>query len=641
MQTQEGRRDPVGFREGTVAGLALALADALATGVQRTPPRLLLLILAFGLVVGLGAGLAQTVVRRRGTALALVVAFGTVLNGLSLASKDLAGDRITGLFVLLAALLGAVACLTLRPERRGPALVFVILAGVPGSSLLVATLGASALTVGLTSYLPLALALLVRTHVVAGSHLVRGAAVVATAVLLVLPVARRDPDTTREDQPQTSAARAQASAPDVVLAIVDTLRADALPADGTFARLAENGVRFTDCVSTAPWTLPSVSSILTSLLPSQHGATSAARPLPADVVTLAEAFAAAGYQTAGFTGGAFVSSAFRLDQGFEHFDATAEFGFRPLTVHVPLVWRLAKNRYVPLRSIAGWVGEYPGIEGLCSAAERWLETRDRERPLFLLLHTYEAHDYYLYHPGVDEDVPGDPSARFRGRLSVHPSELSDANASDVAWFRTIYERRIDHVEETLGELLASLESKAGRSRVIALTSDHGEGFDATRRRVHHGGRLHDDLLRVPLILAAPDRLPVGTRVDAQVSTVDLMPTLLDLAGVPAPEGLAGGSLVRLARGELGDQHDAWSEERSNGRNLLSLRTEGWKLVRDDEEESAFELARDPLEDAPTSGPAALRERIRAFSELYPARQVDEADIDPATLEHLRKLGYVD
>ena len=83
--------------------------------------------------------------------------------------------------------------------------------------------------------------------------------------------------------------------------------------------------------------------------------------------------------------------------------------------------------------------------------------------------------------------------------------------------------------------------------MVALTSDHGEGFDAARGRVHHGERLHDDLLRVPLLLAAPGLLASGRRVDSQVRTIDVMPTLLELCGLAVPDGLSGRSLLRVPR----------------------------------------------------------------------------------------------
>src|SRR5206468_9303321 len=110
--------------------------------------------------------------------------------------------------------------------------------------------------------------------------------------------------------------------------------------------------------------------------------------------------------------------------------------------------RLAKNRYFPLRWLVRWVDEYRGFDGVVAAAREWGERRVAARdprPFFLLLHTYQVHDYYLYDPPVDDgELERGPelSARFAGRLSVHPSELLTASQDDLDAFRRIYEGRI-------------------------------------------------------------------------------------------------------------------------------------------------------------------------------------------------------
>jgi len=635
----------VALLEGVGAGLALALADALATGVQRTPWRMLALVLGFGLVVGTAAGLAGSLARRRGVALALVVAAGGLLDVLSLASKELPGNATALGIAAPLACLACLPCLFLRAEQRGAPVSFVLLAAVPGGSLLVGLLGASVLTLSAAALLPLVVGAALLTPLFAKSPLPRIVAALAAGVLLALPVLSRDSEEPRRDRNLAAPDAPAEDAPDVLLVIVDTLRADAVPTDGDtlYARMAREGVRFDQCISTAPWTLPSVASILTSQLPSQHGATRTGRPLPLDVTTLAEVFAGAGYRTAAFTGGAFLSPAFRLDQGFERFDARAELGFRPFVLHVPLAWRVAKNRYVPLRPLVRWMREYPGVSGVREAATAWYAERDRGRPAFLLVHTYEAHDYYLYHPAVDDsflDEIGSPGARFAERLSVHPGELLDARQEDLDWFEQVYSRRIAHVGRELGALVETIERNGERDLVVALVSDHGEGWDAGRRRVHHGGRLHDDLLRVPLFVLAPGRVPAGAVREEQVSTLDVMPMLLDLAGIPAPAGLAGTSPFSTEDGA--PPRVAWSEERASGADLYSLRSDGWKMVRDGAgPELGFDLAADPLEDFPRDdAPAPLPELLRSFVELFPARAVDDTELDQATRAHLEAIGYL-
>ena len=630
--------------EALAAGLCLGGLDALAGGLQRMPLELLWLSLALGLALGLGAALIAVPTRRPGAALALVLVAGSVLNVASIASKEL------GLVTLRVTL--PLACLALAPplfvrrRARGAAAGALLLASVPIASLTVGLLGASFSTVLLAALLPVATGLLLFTGPLRRSSAARTGAAALALVLVVTPVLWRDPDRERPDLPPPTE-MARADAPDVLFLLVDTLRADAVAdeGEGLFARIGREGVRFERCVSTAPWTLPSVSSILTSLLPSQHGATSSGHALPLEVETLAESFRAAGYRTAAVTGGAFVSPAFRLDQGFEHFDETAELGFRPFLLHVPLAWRVAKNRYFPLRAAVRWVDEYPGARGLVDAALAWLERLEDDRPLFMLVHSYEAHDYYLYHPHVDDaflDELPSPSERFAGRLSVHPSELEGASQEDLDWFETIYRRRIEHVESELDRLHGALAAERGRDLVTVLVSDHGEGWDARRGRVHHGGRLHDDLLLVPFVLHAPDRLPAG-RHGEPVSTLDVMPTLLELAGVALPQDLTGTSLAPFLRaGEPTPARRQWSEERTNGVDLVALRAQGWKLLRsEDRAPVGFDLDRDPLEDEPLAGPPEeLEEALRGFEELFPPREVDPNELDEATRQNLERLGYL-
>lgn len=177
---------------------------------------------------------------------------------------------------------------------------------------------------------------------------------------------------------------------------------------------------------------------------------------------------------------------------------------------------------------------------------------------------------------------------------------------------------------------AELAHVAQEPASLALTSDHGEGFDAASQRVHHGGRLHDDVLRVPLFLSAPGRLPAGAAVGETVRMVDLLPTLLELCGLAVPDGLAGHSLVPTV---------AWGEEFPAKR---ALRTRRWKLIGGSGHEEIYDLAADPGEIRPGAAelPAELRGEQDAFPQRYPARLADEEDIDAETRAQLQALGYV-
>jgi len=482
-------------------------------------------------------------------------------------------------------------------------------------------------------------------------RLLAGLALAAAAVLPVpVLVGEREPPRNR---PEPSDARPPAGAPSVLLVVIDTLRADHVAGDPretgahAIARLADQGVRFDQAVSAASWTLPSVASILTSLYPSQHGAVTATSALAGDVATLAQHFQSAGWETVAFTGGAFVSPAFGLDRGFEYFDHDAEFRFRPLRVHVPLAWRFAKNRYWPQRWLLRRIHEFGGMAELRTRVERWLDARDPERPFLLLVHSYHVHDYYIYHPPSDDPVRAAGEAlseRFAGRLTVHPSELVTASSADLDWFHRLYAHRIAHVDRELGRLLEAVEARVEPDALVtALVSDHGEGWDAERGRVHHGVRLHDDLLRVPFVLRAPGRVPDGLEVGAQVRTVDLMPTVMDLAGLAPPADVAGRSLLPSLRGDAPWPEHAFGEELSDARESLAVRTSAWKLIGGTDGEEAYRLDRDPEERAPVEAalPAALRAAWEGFRARYPRRELEATQLPEATLDHLRALGYVE
>ncbi len=635
-----------GLWQGLSAGLLLALVDILASGSLRLPFLIITATLVTGFLSGAVAGSAAVLLARENLGPALILALAIGLEGLSTVSKELSdpGARLTGALLVsfLALASGALALARPRTSARG-AWTWLALAAVPAGPLAAAVLASGPWTrIGASALVLLVLAL-ERTS--ARARIAPGLAAAFLALLLaVLPLASGTPG--RAATSPAPVAGTAGGRPSVVLLVIDTLRPDALDPGGPIARLGSAGVDFRQAISPAPWTLPAVASLLTGLHPTQHGALTAGNALPGEITTLAECLHAGGYATAAFTGGAFVGSAHALDQGFETFDPSCERRFPAFGPHVPLVWRLARNRYLPQRWFVRAVDEYRGLEGVVDAVRRWGERRERERdrrPFFLFLHTYQVHDYYLYDSPVDDAVLDGAafSPRFARRLSVHPDELLDASQADLDLFRELYRARVAAVEAALPALEAAV-SALGRDDVLwVVTSDHGEGFDASRRRVHHGGRLHDDLLRVPLFLRSPGRLAAGTVVDEQVRTLDILPTVLELAGVPVPDGLAGESLVPALRGERPYPASAFSEEFEHGLELRSLRRGGWKRIEDRSGAELYHVAEDPLETVPTTREPAgeLAAELASFPSLYPPRRSESAALDPATREHLRALGY--
>jgi len=642
-ESRHSERSPL--FEGLFAGCGLALLDGLASGPWRTPIALTAASLGFFALAGLCAGGVARALRRNGLALGLIVSLGVVLNGLSLGSKDLSLSKPALLGVAVALCATALAILrfaTILGQRSHGLYSFGLLAMalVPGGTLLWNVLAPDLPSLIVISLLPVSV-LWIATLRERKGHGIGLLAALACAAL-ALPVALEGGPRAREAPSAPRGPGAAADAPNVLLIVIDTLRADRVTAEGAgaFGALAREGVFFEQAVSAAPWTLPAMGSLMTGLYPSQHGAVSARNPLPAEVTTLAERLLEAGYSTSAFTGGAFVAATHRLDQGFEHFDPDVERAFPAFRTHVPLLWRLAKNRYLPLFPLVRLVEEYRGLGGALKALRAWSPAPDR--PFFLFVHTYQVHDYYLFDPRTDDAVRRrrDPPPRFAGRFSVHPDELRHASPDELDWFREIYDERLADVERTLGELLAYVGGLCGeRDMIVVLTSDHGEGFDAAHARVHHGGRLHDDLLRVPWILRAPG-LPAGLRVPDQVRTLDLTPTLLDLLGLEPLEGIAGRSLLQALEGRASFPATAFAETSGHGAELLALRQQHWKWILKPGPDEVYDLSVDALEVRPLErGPVELEALLNGFRESYPPRPREETIFDAVTEKHLRDLGY--
>jgi arylsulfatase A-like enzyme len=231
---------------------------------------------------------------------------------------------------------------------------------------------------------------------------------------------------------------------------------------------------------------------------------------------------------------------------------------------------------------------------------------------------------------------------------VHPGELQTASAADLAHFRALYDARVAAIERLFPRLVTELEGALGGETLWIVTADHGEGFDAERGRVHHGGRLHEDLLHVPLFLRGPG-LPAGRVVDAPVRSVDLLPTVLDLLELEPPEGASGASLLPALGLRPERTHPfpdrVFAEERAHGLDLLAVRSADWKAIRSRAGTAYFDLTEDPFELRPLGDPleqaAILRDALDAFAERHPPRASAEVELDAATREHLRALGYIE
>jgi arylsulfatase A-like enzyme len=396
----------------------------------------------------------------------------------------------------------------------------------------------------------------------------------------------------------------------VVLIGVDTLRPDHLGCYGyprstspNVDRLADQGVRFENVVSQAPWTLPSFATVLTSLYPTQHGAgivgsgtshfgTSMRTSFPPLAMTLLKA----GYTTGAIINGPALSPEYGVDRGFEFYDGVKDWQARP-------------------------------ADRVTLDALKWIDEQ-RDKPFFLFVHYFDPHVPYEPPPPYDEIF--DPG--YRGRVGLGfdrdtyaqaRQELSRTDdpraAADWNHLRALYDGEIAFTDAAVGDLIAGLEERGLRKNtLIVFLSDHGEEF-FDHGGFEHGHTLYNELLRVPLVFSLPGVVPGGACVGTQVRLLDVMPTILDLAGVEPESRLEGVSLRSLmhgrkvqaaARTTIASPYVAYSEAILYGTEKKSVSSHQWKLICDTAtgKSTLYNLECDPGEvnDLSASEPATAR-----------------------------------
>jgi arylsulfatase A-like enzyme len=405
------------------------------------------------------------------------------------------------------------------------------------------------------------------------------------------------------------------SAPNVVVIVVDTARADRFSTDGYsrdtsphLAQFAKDAVTFRDAWAPCCWTAPSHASLFTALRPEHHGLTEGVRPfLAPEATTLAERFQAAGWRTACFTNNEWISDRFGLTQGF---DTVSELY---LSTTRPYPWAPQTHR----------------------DALDWALKDDSGKPFFLFINDMEPHLPY---------TPSEASQRKFVSADVTPEELADARAFDfpftvgytlgrtevVARKRKIlsdlYDAEVADFDAALGSMLAEMaDTHLLDHTIVVVTSDHGEALGEHRRMGHLFGMWRQNL-RVPLVVRYPGAFDKGRVVTDCVRLEDIAPTLLELCGQPVPSGLDGKSLLadlpgRVARAVVGAKHPMVPdlEAKFPGADLTTVTTGmrsihagRWHYVRDSTgHEELYDVVADPDEtkDLATSDVDAL-DRMR-------------------------------
>ncbi len=293
----------------------------------------------------------------------------------------------------------------------------------------------------------------------------------------------------------------------VVLISVDTLRADHLPAYGyanvqtpNLDALRKDSVLFANAYSHVPLTLPSHVTLFTGLLPPQNGVRDnlgyALGPGPA---TIASTLKAAGYATGGAVSSVVLSHATGVSRGFDFWEDDVE----PTRVNQSLS-RVQRGGDETERLLAGWIGSHASGKGR----------------VFAFLHLFEPH------------APYEPPEPYKSRYALP------------------YDGEIARADEIVGRLIAFLKERGLYDKaLVVFLSDHGEGLN-DHGEDEHGVLLYREEIHVPLFVKFPGARRAGESVQSPVALTDVFPTIAEVAGVPAPPGLAGRSLtLALAEAE--------------------------------------------------------------------------------------------
>lgn len=485
-----------------------------------------------------------------------------------------------------------------------------------------------------------------------------------------------------------------ADRPSVLFVLVDTARRDHvspfqdLVQTPAIDHLASRGVVFSDAVTVIPKTAQSVASIFTGRYPVHHGLRALYDHLSPAQPNLARAFQSAGYPTTALVNNPWVSPGHGFGHGFDRYYGTDEiredFGGSPRFVTWDVLYDQAIRRRVEWRPPQPG-GFFKARAGDLTDATLRVLSRQRE-PFFLYVHYFQPHWPYQPPPRLQRryDAPApatsvvnniEESAYSRGQM-IFDNPLPEGENEGA---RRLYRGEMDDTMAEVGRLLEVLDrSTFGDDTIVVLTADHGHALGEHDYSFHHGAFLYDASIRIPLILSWPGHLPEGLVVEHQVRSIDLAPTLFDLAGVTVDTSLDGRSLtgywrdgedrprgallesdVRMMKanrrrevgGVLGKLR-AWRSGRH--KLILTPAIEGprWEL---------FDLAEDPEETRDLSGEEshqatlqALRDRLSdalpeeerdALSPIEPEAESPSGDpesgVSDTDLELLRQLGYVE
>jgi arylsulfatase A-like enzyme len=460
-----------------------------------------------------------------------------------------------------------------------------------------------------------------------------------------------------------------AGAPNVLVVTLDTTRADRFGAYGNprvqtkaFDGLAAEGALFLAASAVAPVTGPSHASMFSGRGPWDHGVLLNGVPVPADHPLLAELLQARGWSTAAFVSAYVLDGRNGFARGFGVYDDA--FGWLP-----------GADALLPARLVAmarrhadpDAVLDRRGADTV-DRALGWLEAH-RGGAWFLWVHLFDPHGPYAPPPPYDTlyyqgDAHDPANTSMKAVKNVAPYLLGSLEGvTDLAYVLAQYDGEVSYADAQIARLLSAIDAK---NTLVAVIADHGESLGEHDVWFNHGDDIHETSVHVPFALRWPGRVPVA-RVETPVEGTDLAPTLLDLVGVPVPEGMTGRSAVPAMEGRGGRamahamcfDRPANQAARAAGRitgpkyRIAGLRGPSSRYVQREVDGTAtyYDLSADPLGVtdvtgalAGTAAGAELLGLLRGEADALLSGDATErsaVEVSPEERARLEALGYLE
>ncbi len=436
----------------------------------------------------------------------------------------------------------------------------------------------------------------------------------------------------------------------IVIVSIDTLNSSSLKAFNpqapdlpTLDLFAKQSAVFARAYSSASWTLPAHGSLFTGLYPDRHGAVHKRLKLSSSIPTLARLLKQAGFYTVAFTDGGWLSRFYGFSEGFDYYNDW---------VNPEVSWQMPP---VPRN---GKINKPRGLRLFDRGIEFIKGWKNVNQGFFLFLHTFIVHDYFKVHPWAVNRLP---TYLDKGE-NYNQDCLQGIRAcppEDWERLKALYQEEVRRVDEGFCRFLTALDNRGLReSTLIIFISDHGEGFDPARGRIHHGGRLHQDVIHIPILINGPGIRPCIS--NTPISLVDIMPTVLDLCGFPIPPKLDGNSFAADICGKAVtpsrtiyamEHYHTWIfGRRVNLRHppnepfcIAVIRGEYWYLRDLRGGVEIYHMGNDPLQ---TRNLALESPFISELSQLAEKRNIYRPSAPTFSLnkeieDQLRSLGYID